>query len=61
MEKKTKYKWNIGIGLAVALAYLFVPADVVPDAIPVVGWIDDLVVILAAIANAIRLVVKMKK
>lgn len=61
MEKNTKYKWNIGIGFAMAVAYLFIPTDIVADAIPVAGWIDDLVVILAAIANAIRLVVKIKK
>lgn len=61
MEKKTKYKWNIGIGFAIALTYLFIPTDLVADVIPVAGWIDDIVVILAAIANAIRLVVKMKK
>lgn len=61
MEKKTKYKWNIGIGFVIAIAYLFIPTDLVTDAIPVAGWIDDIVVILAAVANAIRLVVKMKK
>ncbi len=61
MEKKTKYKWNIGIGFVIAIVYLFIPTDLVTDAIPVAGWIDDIVVILAAIANAIRLVVKIKK
>ena len=61
MEKKTKYKWSIGIGFLAAIIYIFVPTDVVPDVIPALGWIDDIVAILLAIANAIRLAVKIKK
>ncbi|MCR4664942.1 MAG: DUF1232 domain-containing protein [Paludibacteraceae bacterium] len=61
MDKKTRHKWNIGIGFVVAIAYILIPTDFVPDVIPVLGWIDDIVAILLAIANAIRLGIKIKK
>ncbi|MEH6577380.1 MAG: YkvA family protein [Amphritea sp.] len=34
-----------------ALGYLIFPADVVPDLIPVVGYSDDVVVLLAAVGT----------
>lgn len=61
MEKKKKYKWSIGLGFLAAIIYLLIPTDVVPDVVPALGWIDDIVAILLAIANAIRLAVKIKK
>ena len=61
MEKKTKYKWSIGLGFLAAIIYLLIPTDVVPDVVPTLGWIDDIVAILLAIANAIRLAVNIKK
>ena len=42
--------------LGLAVAYLLLPFDLIPDFIPVVGHLDDLVVIPALIALAIRLV-----
>lgn len=60
MKTKTKYTIYICIGILVAVIYLFIPVDIIADTIPIAGWIDDAVIILAAIANAIRLVVKLK-
>jgi len=34
--------------LWVAIIYLLVPADVVPDAVPVVGTLDDLIPFIAS-------------
>ncbi len=34
--------------LPAALVYIVLPFDLVPDFIPVLGWIDDLVVLLVA-------------
>lgn len=34
-----------------ALAYFVLPADAVPDVIPLVGWSDDAAVVLAAVAT----------
>lgn len=40
--------------LAIAVIYDINPADFVPDAIPGAGWIDDIIVTVAAVANLIR-------
>ncbi|MBQ6789953.1 MAG: DUF1232 domain-containing protein [Paludibacteraceae bacterium] len=61
MQQKTKYKLNIGIGIIAALVYLVIPTDIVPETIPVLGWIDDIIAILIALANAIRLGIKLRK
>ena len=37
-----------------ALIYLIWPFDIVPDIMPVVGFMDDLIVILAAVAFTIK-------
>ena len=39
-----------------ALIYLICPFDVVPDIMPVVGFMDDLIAILAAVAFTIKMV-----
>ena len=41
------------IGDILALIYLILPFDAVPDIIPVVGFMDDLVAVLAAAAFTI--------
>ncbi|MBO4454710.1 MAG: DUF1232 domain-containing protein [Paludibacteraceae bacterium] len=61
MQKRTKYKWNIVIGAIAALIYILVPIDLSPDAVPVVGWIDDIIAVLLAIANGIVFATKIKK
>jgi len=61
MQKATKYKLHIGIGLLAAIAYLILPTDVLPDAMPALGWIDDVIAVLLAVANAIRYVSKLRK
>ena len=60
MKPSTKYKLNIGIGAFVALIYLLIPVDLSPDAVPIVGWIDDIIAILLAITNGILWAKKLK-
>jgi len=36
--------------LAGAAVYLLLPVDLVPDWVPVAGWVDDLMVAVAALA-----------
>ncbi|MGK7955564.1 MAG: YkvA family protein [Crocosphaera sp.] len=33
-----KYRWFVILG---TVAYLFLPFDIAPDFIPILGWIDD--------------------
>ena len=43
-------KWRAGIGLAVIFAYIISPFDVIPDFIPLSGWLDDLAVVPLGLA-----------
>jgi len=61
MQKNTKYKMNIIIGALIALIYVLVPIDLSPDAIPVIGWIDDIIAVLLAVTNGIVFASKLKK
>lgn len=42
--------------LAAAVAYIILPFDLVPDFLPVLGWIDDLAMMPIALAIFERLV-----
>ena len=60
MQPKTKQKLKLGITITVGILYLIVPTDLLPDTMPLVGWIDDLIAILLVIANAVRVTNKLK-
>jgi len=44
--------------LAVGLLYILVPVDIISDAIPLFGWLDDLAIASFLIALALKLVPK---
>ena len=44
--------------LVAALAYVLLPLDLVSDFIPVLGWLDDLAVVMLAITLFKRLAVR---
>lgn len=46
-------KWRKGL-LFAALAYAVMPFDAIPDALPVIGWLDDLGVLSMAAAAVWR-------
>jgi len=48
--------WYAKALAAVVVAYAFSPIDLIPDFIPVLGYLDDLLLIPAGIALAIRLI-----
>jgi len=45
--------WNWIIGL-LAILYIASPIDFIPDFIPIVGWIDDLFVLVAGLLPMVR-------
>jgi uncharacterized membrane protein YkvA (DUF1232 family) len=48
--------WYAKLIVAGCVAYALTPVDLIPDAIPVVGLIDDLIFIPLAIALAVRFI-----
>ncbi|TYZ14572.1 DUF1232 domain-containing protein [Hymenobacter lutimineralis] len=48
--------WYARLVMLVTLAYAASPIDLIPDFIPVLGYLDDLVLVPAGIALSIRLV-----
>lgn len=56
--RNPKYRWWIILG---SLAYLFLPFDIAPDFIPVIGQIDDLVVLTMLISEVSQMLVERVK
>jgi uncharacterized membrane protein YkvA (DUF1232 family) len=48
--------WYAKLVIAGCVAYALTPVDLIPDAIPVIGFIDDLIFIPLAIALAVRFI-----
>jgi len=47
--------WAAKIVAAAVAAYALSPIDLVPDFVPVLGWLDDLIIVPLGIALAVRL------
>ena len=41
--------WPIRIACAFAVLYLISPIDFIPDVVPLIGWLDDFVVVFGVI------------
>jgi uncharacterized membrane protein YkvA (DUF1232 family) len=48
--------WYAKLIVAGCVAYALTPVDLIPDAIPVVGFIDDLIFVPLAVAFAVRFI-----
>jgi uncharacterized membrane protein YkvA (DUF1232 family) len=48
--------WYARVFAALVVGYAFSPVDLIPDAIPVLGYLDDLLVVPLGIALAIRMI-----
>jgi uncharacterized membrane protein YkvA (DUF1232 family) len=48
--------WYARLWAAVVVAYAFSPIDLIPDPIPILGYLDDLVLVPLGIALALRMI-----
>lgn len=48
--------WYAKVLVAVVVAYAFSPIDLIPDFVPILGYLDDLVLLPLGIALAIKMV-----
>lgn len=48
--------WYAKVFSAVVVAYAFCPIDLIPDFVPILGYLDDLVLIPAGIALALKMI-----
>ncbi len=56
--RNPKYRWLIVLG---TIAYLFSPLDISPDVFPIIGWIDDGVVLTLLTTELSRLALDYRK
>lgn len=56
--KAKQTPWYVKAVAAIALAYALSPIDLIPDFIPVLGLLDDLIILPALVALAIKLMPK---
>lgn len=56
--RNPKYRWWLMLG---TVLYLFSPIDIAPDFIPILGWIDDAVVITLLASEVSQLLIEQVK
>jgi uncharacterized membrane protein YkvA (DUF1232 family) len=55
-SKDPRVPWYAKALAACVLAYLFSPIDLIPDFIPVIGYLDDLIIVPLGLLLVIRLI-----
>jgi len=48
--------WYAKVWAGLVVAYAFSPIDLIPDFIPVIGYLDDLIIVPGGIALALRMI-----
>lgn len=56
--KDPRVPWYVKIFIAFVVAYIFSPIDLIPDFIPILGYLDDLVIVPVGIVLALRMIPK---
>jgi uncharacterized membrane protein YkvA (DUF1232 family) len=54
--KDPRVPWYARLNAGLVVAYAFSPIDLIPDFIPVLGYLDDLVIVPLGIALTLRLI-----
>lgn len=57
-SKDTRTPWYAKILIALIIGYALSPIDLIPDFIPIIGYLDDLILIPLGIALLIRIIPK---
>lgn len=55
-SKRRDLPWYVKFLIVIIVAYALSPVDLIPDFIPVLGYVDDLIVLPLGIALAVRLI-----
>jgi uncharacterized membrane protein YkvA (DUF1232 family) len=55
VARETRTPWHAKLIAALALAYAFSPIQLIPSFLPVVGWLDDVVILGLGVRLALRL------
>ena len=54
--KDPRVPWYARVFAALVVGYAFSPIDLIPDPIPVLGYLDDLILVPLGIALAVRMI-----
>ena len=54
--KDSRTPWYAKAVAFLTIAYAFSPIDLIPDFVPILGYLDDLLIVPAGIALAVRLI-----
>src|SRR5512137_2573750 len=57
-SKDPRVPWYAKVLMALVIGYAISPIDLIPDFIPVLGQLDDLLIVPAGVALAIKLIPK---
>ncbi len=56
--KDSRVSWWKRLFLGIVIGYVFCPIDLIPDFIPVLGYLDDLILVPIGIAIALKIIPK---
>jgi len=56
--KDPRVHWYAKVFIAIIVGYALSPIDLIPDFIPVLGYLDDLIIIPAGISLALKMIPK---
>ncbi len=54
--KDPRVPWYVKLLIACVIGYAFSPIDLIPDFIPVIGYLDDLILVPLGIALALKMI-----
>lgn len=55
-SRDPRLPWSVKVFLGLLLAYSFSPIDLIPDFVPVLGYLDDLILVPLGVTLALRMI-----